>query len=165
MTQCVQAGVDQTRLAQCELWIKFGMPMKSPMCVEDENMGYARLQVWTAHEGSQHSHAELADEDLEGPENDDKDPVLPGSDRRSPWKSTQVRAFQAGDAGEEKPEASQALKLKKPKTKAAAEPKQTTLTQPQALKRTLRLPDPSTAVGSTSRSKVLAAELKKKTKP
>ena len=89
VTQRVQAGVDQTRLAQCELWIQFGMPM----WVEDENVGYARLKVSTAEEASQHAHAEFADEDLEDPEEDDEDPVLPGSDRRSPRKSTQVRAF------------------------------------------------------------------------
>ena len=27
VTQRVQGGSDQTRLAQCELWIQFGMPM------------------------------------------------------------------------------------------------------------------------------------------
>ena len=37
VTQRVQAGIDQTRLAQCELWIQFRMPM----WVEDENVGYA----------------------------------------------------------------------------------------------------------------------------
>ena len=126
VTQRVQARVDQTRLAQCELWIQFGMPM----WVEDENVGYARLEVSAAEEASQHAHAEIADEDLEDPEDDDEDPVLPRSDRRSPRKSTQVRAFQAADADEEEPEASQAPKPKKPKTKAAAEPKQMTLTQP-----------------------------------
>ena len=35
---------------------------------------------------------------------------------------------------------------------------------PQGVKRTLSLPDPGTAVGSTSRSKMLAAGLKKKKK-
>ena len=34
-TQHAQAGVDHTRLAQCELSIHFGMPM----CVEDEKVG------------------------------------------------------------------------------------------------------------------------------
>ena len=33
VTQRVQAGIDQTRLAQCQLWIQFGMPM----CIEDEH--------------------------------------------------------------------------------------------------------------------------------
>ena len=60
---------------------------------------------------------------------------------------------------------SQAPKPKKPKTKGAARPKQTTLTQPQGVKGTLSLLDPGTAVGSTSRSKMLAAGLKKKQKP
>ena len=27
VTQCVQARVDETRLAPCELWIQLGMPM------------------------------------------------------------------------------------------------------------------------------------------
>ena len=161
VTQRVQAGVDQTRLAQCELWIQFGMPM----WVEDENVGYARLEVSTAKEASQHAHAEVADENLEDPGDDDEDPVLTGSDRQSPRKSTQIRALRAGDADEEEPEASQAPKPKKPKTKAAAEPKQTTLTQPHGVKRTLSLPDPGTAVGSTPRSKMLAPGLKKKKNP
>ena len=159
--QRVQAGVDQTRLAQCELWIQFGMPMR----VEDENVGYARLEVSAAEEASEHANAEVADQDLEDPKDDDEDPVLPRSDRQSPRKSTQVQAFQAGDADEEEPEARQAPKPKKPKTKAAAEPKQTTLTQAHGVKRTLSLPDPGTPVGSTSRSKTLAAGLKKKKKP
>ena len=64
VTQRVQAGVDQTRFAQCELWIQFGMPM----WVEDKNVGYARLELSTAEEASQHAHAEVADEDLEDPE-------------------------------------------------------------------------------------------------
>ena len=119
----------------------------------------------TAEEPSQHAHAEVADQDLEDLGDDDDDPPLTGCDRRSPRKSTQFRAFQAGDADDDEPEASQAPKPKKPKTKAAAELKQTTLTQPQAVKRTLSLPDPGTAVGSTSRSKMLAAGLKKKKKP
>ena len=60
VTQRVQAGIDQTRLAHCELWIQFGMPM----WVEDENVGYAHLEVSTAEEPSQHAHAEVANEDL-----------------------------------------------------------------------------------------------------
>ena len=75
------------------------------------------------------------------------------------------RRFQAGEADEDEPRASQAPKPKKPKTQGAAEPKQTTLTQPQGVKRTLSLPDPGTAVDSTSRSKMLAGGLKKKKKP
>ena len=67
VTQRVQAGIDQTRLAQCELWIQFGMPM----WVEDEHVGYARLEVSVAEEPSQHAHAEVGDEDLEDPEDDD----------------------------------------------------------------------------------------------
>ena len=161
VTQRVQAGIDQTRLAQCELWIQFGMPM----WVENENVGYARLEVSTAEEPSQHAHEEVADEELEDLGDDDDEPPLTGSDRRSPRKSTQVRAFQAGDADDDEPEASHASKPKKPKTQAAAEPKQTTLTQPQRVKRTLSLPDPGTAVGSTSTTKMLAAGLKKKKKP
>ena len=90
---------------------------------------------------------------------------LTGSDRPSPQKSTQGRAFQAGDADDNEPRASQVPKPKKPKTQAAAEPKQTTRTQPQGVTRTLSLPDPGTAVGSTSRSKMLAAGWKKKKKP
>ena len=50
-------------------------------------------------------------------DNDDH-PPLTGSDRQSPRKSTQLRAFQAGDADDEEPEARQAPKPKKPKTKA-----------------------------------------------
>ena len=157
----MQAGVDQTRLAQCELWIQFGMPM----WVEEENVGYAHLEDSTADEASQKAHAEVGDEDLEDPEDEDDDAVLLEHDRRSPGKSTQVRAFQAGDVDENEPVASQAPKPKKPKTMAAAEPKQTTLTQPSGVKRTLRLPDPGTAVGSTARSTMLAAGLKKKKKP
>ena len=138
VTQRVQVGIDQTRLAQCELWIQFGMPM----WVEDENVGYARLEVSTAEELSQHAHEKVADEDLEDLGDDDDDPPLTGSDRRSPRKSTQVRAFQDGDADDDEPEASHAPNPKKPKTKAAAEPKQRTLTQAQGVKRTLSLPDP-----------------------
>ena len=109
MTLHVHAGVDQTRLGQCELWIQFGMPM----WVEDENVGYAHLEGSTAEEVSRHAHAQVANEDLQVPEDDDGDTVLPGSDRRSPRKSTQARAFQAGDADEEEPEASQAPRPKK----------------------------------------------------
>ena len=119
----------------------------------------------TAEEASQHPHAEVADEDLEDPEDDDENTVLQGSDGRSPRKLTQVRAFQAADAHEKEPEANQAQKPKMPKTKAAAEPKLTTLTQPQGVKRMLSLPDRGTAVGPTSRSKMLAAGLKYKKKP
>ena len=159
--QRVQAGIDQTTLAQCELWIQFGIPM----LVEDEHVGYARLEVSAAEEPSQHAHAEVADEDLEDPEDDDDEQLLTGSDRRSPRKSMQVQAFQAGDADEDVLGASQVPKPKKRKTQAATEPKQTTLTQPKGVKRTLTLPDPGTAVGSTSLSKMLAAGLKKKKKP
>ena len=159
--QRVHAGIDQTRLAHCELWIQFGMPM----WVEDKHVGYAHLEVSAAEEPSQHAHVEVADEYLEDPGDDDDEPLLTGSDRQSPRKSMQVRAFQDGDADEDEPRASQAPKPKKQKTQAAAEPKQTTLTQPQGLKRTLSLPDPGTVVGSTSRSKMLAAGLKQKKKP
>ena len=69
----MQAGVDQTRLAHCELWFHFGMPM----WVEDENMGYAHLEVSTVEEATQHAQAESADEDLEDREDDDGDAVLP----------------------------------------------------------------------------------------
>ena len=161
VTQLVQAEIDQTRLAQCELVIQFGMPM----WVQDEHVGYTHLKVSAAEEPSQHAHAEGADEELEDPGDDDDEPLLTGSDRRSPRKSTQVRAFEAGDADEHEARATQVPKPKKPKTQAAAEPKQTTLTQPQGVKRTMRLPDPRTAVGSTSRSKMLAAGLKRKKKP
>ena len=41
VTQRVQAGIDQTRLAQCNLWVQFGMPM----WVEDEHVGYTGLEV------------------------------------------------------------------------------------------------------------------------
>ena len=77
VTQRVQAGIDQTRLAQCELWTQFGMPM----WVGDENVGYARLEVSTAEEPSQHAHEEVAGEDLQDPGDDDDDPPLTGSDR------------------------------------------------------------------------------------
>ena len=152
VTQRVQARIDQTRLAQWEVWIQFGMRM----WVEDKHVGYARLEVSAAEEPSQHAHAEVGDEKLEDLWDDDDEPLLTGSDRRSPRKLTQVRAFRAGDADEDEPRASQAPKPKKP---------QTTLTQPQGVQRTLSLPDPETTVGSTSRSKMLAAGLKKKKKP
>ena len=160
VTQRVQAGVDETTLPQCELWIQFRMPM----WVEDEHPRYAHLEVSTREEASQKAHAEAGDEDLEDPEDADNDDTLPQHDRRSPLKSTQVRAFQAGEAYEDEMESSQAPEPKKPKTKAAAEPKQTTLTQPQGVKRTLSPPDPGTAMGSTARSKMLAAGLRKKKK-
>ena len=108
------------------------------------------------------AHAEAPDKDLEDPEDDSDNDVLPQHDRRSIRKSTEFRAFRAGDADEDKPEASQAPKPKEAKTKAAGEPKQTTLTQPEGIKRTLSLPDPGTAVGSMARSKMSAAGLKKK---
>ena len=136
-----------------------------PMWAEDEHVGYVRIQVSTAEEASHHAHEEGADEDLEELGDDDNEPPLTGSDRRSPRKSTQVRAFQAGDAEYDEPRASQAPKPKTPQTQAAAEPKQTTLTQPQVVKRTLSLPDPGTTVGSTLRSKMFAAGLKKKKTP
>ena len=156
----MQAGVDQTRLAQCKLWIQFGMPM----WVEDENVGYGHLEVSTAEEVSEKAHAEVGDGDLEDLEDDDDDAVLTEHYRQSPRKSTQVRPVQAGDADEDEPEVCQAPRSKMPKTKAAAEPKQTTLLQLQRVERTLSLPDPATAVGSTARSKMLAAGLKKKRK-
>ena len=110
VTQRVQAGIDQTRLAQCELWIQSGMQM----WVQDEHLGYTRLEVSAAaEEPSQHAHAEGGDEDVDEPGDDDDEPLLTGSDRRSPRKSTQVRAFQAGKADEDKPRASQAPKPNK----------------------------------------------------
>ena len=128
-------------------------------------MGYAHLEVSTADKARQKAHVEVADEDLEDPEDDNDEALVPQPDRRSPRKSTLVQAFQAGDADEDEPDLSQAPKPKKPMTKAAAEPKQTTLTQPQGAKRTLSLPDLGTAAGSMARSKMLAAGLKKKKKP
>ena len=80
--QRVQAGIDQTTLAQRELWIQFGMPM----WVEDEHLGYARPEVSTAEEPSQHAHEEVADEDLEELGDDDDERLVKGSDRRSPRK-------------------------------------------------------------------------------
>ena len=97
VTQRVQLRIDQTRFAQGELWIKFGMPM----WVGQGNVRYDSLEVSTADEASRHAHAEVADEDLEDPEEDDDDPLLTGFDRRYPRKSTQVQAFQAGDADDE----------------------------------------------------------------
>ena len=158
VTQHVQAGGDQTRLPQCKLWIQFRMPMWA----EDEIVGYAHVEVSTAEEASQHANAEVLHEDLEDPEDFDDDAVLPRSDRRSPRMSTRVPVFQAGNADEDEPEASQAPKGKKPKSKEAAEPKQTTLMQPQGVKRTLSLLDPETTVG---RSKMFAGQLKNKKKP
>ena len=46
VTQRVQAGIGQTKLAQCELWIQFGMPT----WVENEHVGYTRLHVAAAAE-------------------------------------------------------------------------------------------------------------------
>ena len=64
VTQGVDAGIDQTRLAQRELWIQFRMPM----WVWDEYVGYTRLQVSAAaEEPSQHAHAEGGDEDMDEP--------------------------------------------------------------------------------------------------
>ena len=116
--QHVQAGVDQTRLAQCKLWIQFCIPM----CGGAENVGYAQLEVSASEEASQKAHAEVGDEDLEDPEDDDDNTLLLQHDQRSPRMSTQVRAFQAVNADEDEPEASQAPKPKKANTKAAAEP-------------------------------------------
>ena len=136
------------------------------MWVGDEHVGYTRLEMSAAaEEPSQHAHAEAGDEDVDEPGDDDDEPLLTGSDRRSPRKSTQVRAFQAGEADEDEPRVSQAPKPEKPKTQAAAELKQTTLTLPQGVKRTLSIPDPGTAVCLAARSKMLAAGLKKKKKP
>ena len=67
VTQRVQAGIDQTRLAQCELWIQFGMPL----WVEDEHLGYTRLEVSAAEESSQHAQAEGGDKDVDEPGDDD----------------------------------------------------------------------------------------------
>ena len=128
-----------------------------PMWVEDEHAGYTRLKVSAAEKASQHAHAKGADEDVDDPGDDDNEPLQTGSDQRSPQKCTHLRAFQAGEADEDKPRAGQAPKPKKPKTQAAAEPKQTTLMRPQGVKRTLSLPDPRIAVGSTPRSIKLAA--------
>ena len=77
VAQRVQAGIDQARLAQCELWIQFGMPM----WVEDEHVWYTRLEVSAAEEPSQHAHAEGGEEDVDEPGDDDDEPLLTGSDR------------------------------------------------------------------------------------
>ena len=106
VTQRVQAGGDHPRLAQCELWIQFGMPM----WIEDENVGSAHLEVSHAEEASPKAHAEVADEDLEDPEDDDNDVLLPQHDLRTSRKSTNVQAFQAGDDDEDESQASQAPK-------------------------------------------------------
>ena len=113
-----------------------------------------------AEEPSQHAHAEGADEDVDDPGDDDDEPLLTGSDRRSPRKSTQVRAFQAGEADEDEPGASQAPKPKKPKTQAAAEPKQTTLTQPQGVKRTLSLSGSGNSTGLDSAEQDVGSGIK-----
>ena len=70
-------SIDQTRLAQCELWIQSGMPL----WVEDENVGYARLEVSAAEEPSQHANEEVTDKDVEDLGDDDDDPPLTGSDQ------------------------------------------------------------------------------------
>ena len=57
-----------------------------PMWVEDENVAYARLEVSIAEQANQHAHAEVAHKDLEDPEDDDEDPVLPECDGLSPRK-------------------------------------------------------------------------------
>ena len=67
VTQRVQAGIDQMRLAQCELRIQFGMPM----WVEDEHVGYTHLEVCAAQEPSQHAHAEVGDESVDEPGGDE----------------------------------------------------------------------------------------------
>ena len=70
--QRVQAGINQTRLAQCELWRQFGMLMR----VEEEHVGYAHLEVSAKEKLSQHAHAQVADQDLEDPGDDDDEPLL-----------------------------------------------------------------------------------------
>ena len=131
------------------------------MRVKDENVAYAHLEVPSAEKATQEAHGEVVYEGLCDRE-DDNDAMLPQHDRRSPWKSTQVRAFRAGDADEDEPEASHAPKPKKAKTKWAAEPEQTTLTQLQGVKRTLSLQDPGIAAASAARNKMVGAALKKK---
>ena len=155
VTQAVQAGFDQRRLAHCKIWVQFGMPMWD----EDENVGYAHL------EASQKAHAEVPNLDFLNPEDNLDEAELLQHDGRYPQKSMQVRVFEAGNADEDKLEASQAPNPKKARTKAAAERKQTTLTQPQGVKTTLSLPDLGTAVGSTARSRMFAVGLKKKKNP
>ena len=61
VTQCLQPGMNQTRLAQCELSIQLGMPM----WVEDEHVACVRFEVSTADEPSQHAPEEVAEEDWE----------------------------------------------------------------------------------------------------
>ena len=136
-----------------------------PIWVEDKNVGYAHLEVTTPEKASERAHAEVGDEDLEDQEGDDDDALLLQHAWRSSRDSTQVRAFQACDADENEPESSKPPNPKKPKSKAAAKLKQTTLTQPQGVKRLLSLPDQGTAVRSTARSKILAAGLRRKETP
>ena len=124
--QRVQARVNETRLAQCELWIQYGMPM----WVEDEKDWYADLEVPSVEEASQKALGEVADEELLDPKDYD-DTLLPQHDRRSPPKLAQVRAFHAGYADEDKPEASHVLKPKKATSKVEAQQEQTTLTHPR----------------------------------
>ena len=72
-----------------------------PMWVEDEHVGYTRLEVSAAEEPSQHAHTEDRDEDVDEPGDDGDEPLLTGSDRRSSRKSMHVGAFQAGEADED----------------------------------------------------------------
>ena len=58
---------------------------------------------------------------------DDDDVLLLQHNSLCPRKSTQFWAFKAGDADEDEPEGSHALKPKKANTKAAADLKQTKL--------------------------------------
>ena len=157
--QRVQAGVYQTGLAQCELWIQFGMPL----WVEDESMPIwkCQLQRKQANRPMQKSQTRTSrilrtttmprccHNLMSG---------LLGSQRRF-GRSTLVMQMKMSRRRVKR------RSPKKPKTKAAAELKQTTLTQPQGVKTTLSFPDPGTAVGSTARSKMSAAGLKKKKKP
>ena len=103
----------------------------------------------SAEEASQKAHAEVADEDLLDREDDDFDAVLLQQDQRSTRRSTHVWALQAGNADEDEPEASHALQPKNFKTKAAAEPKHTTRTQHQGVKRT-----PSLCYGSEQQQRI-----------
>ena len=48
-------------------------------------MGYAHPEVSSAEKASQKAHADVGDEDLEDPKDEDDDAVLPECDRRSPW--------------------------------------------------------------------------------
>ena len=93
----MQAGVDQTRSVPCELWIQFAC-----------QCGSRNLEVSTAEEASQKAHAEVADNGLEDPEDDDDNLLLPQQNRPSPRKSTQVQGFKAADADEDELETSQA---------------------------------------------------------